>query len=104
MQDLLLQAYNQKHTYNEISATLKQAMRQNNIKWQLVPPKVHRRNAAERVIQTYKNHLKAVLSLLDPDFPVREWDRIIIQSELTLNLLRGARSNPKLSAWAYLFG
>ena len=89
---------------NEVSATIRNAMTKQNIAWQLVPPKTHRRNAAERAIQTYKNHLKAGLSLLDPDFPVREWDRLISQSELTLNLLRAARVNPKLSAWAYLFG
>ena len=89
---------------NECSYTLKDALTKQNIKWQLVPPKTHRRNAAERAIQTYKNHLKAGLSMLDPNFPVREWDRILPQSELTLNLLRASRTNPRLSAWAYLFG
>ena len=97
----------QPNTYimdNECSATLRHALIKNRITWQLVPPKTHRRNAAERAIQTFKNHLKAGLSILDPNFPVREWDRIILQAELTLNLLRASRVNPKLSAWAYLFG
>ena len=66
---------------NEVSATIRNAMTKHNIAWQLVPPKTHRRNAGERAIQTYKNHFKAGLSLLDPDFPVREWDRLISQSE-----------------------
>ena len=70
---------------------------------QLVPPKTLRRNA-ERAIQTYKNHLKTSLAIVDPNFSIREWDRLLVQSELTLNLLRSARINPKLSAWAYLFG
>jgi hypothetical protein len=37
-------------------------------------------------------------------FPVAEWDRLLFQAELTLNLLRNLRVNPKLSAHAYLFG
>ena len=89
---------------NEFSSILRNALIRNKITWQLVPPKTHRRNTAERAIQTYKNHLKAGLSILDPNFPVREWDRILVQSELTLNLLRASRVNPRLSAWAYLFG
>ena len=46
----------------------------------------------------------AGLATCDPDFPMREWDRLIEQAELTLNLLRNARANPTLSSWAYLFG
>ena len=70
----------------------------------MVPPKTHRSNAAERAIQTYKNHFKAGLASLDPDFPIKEWDRLIPQANLTLNLLRAARSNPRLSAHAYIEG
>ena len=61
-------------------------------------------NTAERAIQTFKNHFKAGLSSVDPEFPMTEWDRLVEQCFLTLNLLRGARTNPKLSAYAYLFG
>jgi hypothetical protein len=53
-------------------------------------------------IRTYKNHLLACLATCDPDFPVSEWDRLLFQVELTLNLLRSSRVNPKLSAHAYL--
>lgn len=35
---------------------------------------------------------------------MREWGRLLVQAELTLNLLHSARVNPKLSAYAYLFG
>ena len=59
---------------------------------------------AERAIQTYKNHFKAGLATLDPDFPLAEWDRLIPQANITINLLRASRSNPNLSAYAYLFG
>ena len=33
-----------------------------------------------------------------------EGDCLLYQAELTLNLLRSGRLNPKLSAWAFLFG
>ena len=89
---------------NECSTELKAAFEKENIKWQLVPPHQHRANKAERAIQSFKSHFKSILATVDPDFPMREWDRLLPQAELTLNLLRSARVNPKLSAWAYLFG
>lgn len=72
--------------------------------YHLVPPHNHRRNAAERAIRTYKNHFLAGLASVHPDYPISQWDRLIFQSTLTLNHLRNSRVNPKLSAYAYLFG
>ena len=89
---------------NKIPTDLSNVFDQKNIKHQLVPPENYRRNAAERVIQTWKNHFIAGLSSVDPTFPMSEWYRLVQQGELTLNLLRNARVNPKLSAWTYLFG
>jgi hypothetical protein len=66
------------------------------------PP--HRRNSAERAIQTFKAHFIAGLCSADPDYPATEWDRLLPQAELTLNLLRSCRFNPKLSAHAALNG
>jgi hypothetical protein len=40
----------------EASAALQHAMRKENIDYQLIPPHVNRRNAAERAIRTFKNH------------------------------------------------
>ena len=48
-----------------------------------------------------ENHYKAGLATVDPDFPVGEWDRLVPQCNITINLLRAARANPKLSAYAY---
>ena len=89
---------------NECSTQLKDAMHKNTVTYQLVPPHCHRANAAERAIQTFKAHFKSGLALLDPDFPIREWDRLLLQAEITLNLLRSAKVNPKISAHAFLFG
>jgi len=43
---------------NEASAQLKHALLKNKIEYQLVPPHLHRRNMAERAIQTFKAHFK----------------------------------------------
>ena len=89
---------------NEASYDLKAAMGKHSIDYQLVPPHSHRRNAAERAIQTFKAHFISGLSGVHPDFPITEWDRLLEQAQLTLNLLRNSRVNPKLSSYAYLFG
>ncbi|WP_281640541.1 Ty1/Copia family ribonuclease HI [Aurantimicrobium minutum] len=89
---------------NECSTLLKEYMQAENIDYQLVPPHDHRRNAAERAIRTAKNHFVAGLCSVDPQFPMSQWDKLLPQAELTLNLLRGSRINPKLSAYEQLFG
>ena len=90
---------------NECSDDLKAVLNKAELTYQLVPPPhSHRVNKAERAIQTLKGHLKARLATLDPNFPIQEWDRLLDQCELTLNILRVSRLNPKLLAWVYLFG
>jgi hypothetical protein len=87
---------------NEVSNDLKEYMSDQNISFQLVPPHVHRRNAAERALQSFKNHLIAGLCTADPDFPLNLWDKLIPQAEITLNMLRPSRLNPKISAHTQL--
>ena len=89
---------------NECSAELKSSINKINVPFQLVPPHQHRRNAAERAIRTGKNHFLSGLATCDPSYPIDEWDRILIQGEITLNLLRNSRVNPSLSAYAYING
>ena len=69
-----------------------------------MPPGNHQRNAAERAIRTFKNHFIAGLCSLDPQFPLHLWDCLVPQAEISLNLLRGSRLNPKLSTWAQING
>ena len=89
---------------NEVSYKFKAALCKRKVAFQLVPPHMHRCNAAERAICTFKNHFISVLATADPEFPVAEWGRLLPQAELTLNLIRPCRVNHKLSAYAYLFG
>ena len=88
---------------NQTSKDLKDRLQNADIQYQLVPPHIHQTNLSERVIQTFKTHFKAGLTSLESDFPLSEWYRIIEQGEFALNILRTSRSNPKLSAHAYLF-
>ena len=89
---------------NKCSQILKDYMIDQGVHYQLVSPHVHRRNAAERAIRTFKNHFIAGLCSVDHDFPIHLWDRLLPQALLTLNLLRGSCINPKLSAYAQIFG
>jgi hypothetical protein len=89
---------------NECSTILKTFLTDEAIDYQLVPPGVHRRNAAERAIRTFQNHFIAGLCSVDKDFPIHLWDHLVPQAELTLNLLRSSRINPKLSAHAQING
>jgi len=88
----------------EASTALKQYMLDEGMDFQLTPAGTHRRNAAERAIRTLKNHFIAILCSNDPKFPLRLWDRLLPQVLTTLNLSRGSRINPKLSAYAQLNG
>ena len=89
---------------NECAGDLKLSILKNNQKYELVPPHQHRRNAAERAIRTFKNHFLAGLASCDHNFPIAEWDRLLPQCEMTLNLLRNSRINNKLSAHAFING
>jgi hypothetical protein len=105
-----LRAYNKLHQYlcargfrpvlqrldNEASALLKSQMREHGVDYQLVQPHMHRRNAAEHAICTFKKHFIAILATADPNFPLRLWPELLPQTILTLNLLRSSRLNPRL--------
>jgi hypothetical protein len=90
---------------NEASKAVKLLLeKQHGLQYQLVPPHIHRRNAAERAIQTFKDHFIAGLSAVDDNFPMRLWDRLLPQAELTLNLLRNSRTDPTKTAYEAVFG
>jgi hypothetical protein len=59
---------------NECSQVMKQAFAKHSVNFQLVPPHVHRRNPAEGLIQTWKNHFSAGLATCDQKFPLAKWD------------------------------
>eukprot|EP00978_Attheya_sp_CCMP212_P006676 scaffold15489_cov53-Attheya_sp.AAC.4 len=90
---------------NEASAILQQFMTEQDIDFQLAPPHLHRRNAAERSIRTFKNHFIAGLCSTNPSFPLHFlWDHLVPQALISLNLMQGPCLNPKLSAQAQIHG
>jgi hypothetical protein len=89
---------------NVASKAIQAHLEANNIKIQLVEPHNHRVNAAERAIQTFKNHMIAGLSTCDSQFPSLLWDRLVPQAQDSLNMLRTSRVHPQLSAYHVLEG
>lgn len=89
---------------NETSQDTRDYLAAFNVNVQLVPPSNHRANKAERAIRTFKNHFVAATSTLPPSFPPSLWDLLLPQIELSLNLLRGCRTKPSLSAWEAVNG
>ena len=65
---------------------------------------MHRRNAEEGAIRTFKNNLISIFSTTDPDFPISECNWLLSQLLITLNILLNSRVNPALSEYTYLYG
>ena len=74
------------------------------ISYKLAPTHMHLRNASERANWKWNNHFMAGLATTDPDFTIREQDRLLHQEVITLNLLRNYWVNPRLSDYSYNFG
>ena len=89
---------------NEAPEEFKHVIRKNDCIVELTPADVHRRNIAEQAIQTWKGHFISVLAGVDEKFPLHEWDRLISQVTLTLNLLRQSNASPNVSAYAHHHG
>ncbi len=80
---------------NECSAAVEAYIKSERIGIQLVPPHNHRVNAAERAIATFKEHFIAALATVDAHCPLQLWVEFLPQVELTLNMLRFSRRDPK---------
>jgi hypothetical protein len=91
-------------TDHETSLELIQAIEDKGLEYEIVPPGNHRRNPAERAIQTYKSHFISILNGVDRDFPEDAWDYLIPQTNMTLNMLRTCAVNPVHSAYSYIHG
>jgi hypothetical protein len=89
---------------NEISNAMRTAITTKKLKYQLADTHDHHANPAERAIGTFKNHFTAILSGCDSKFPPSLWCHLLHQAEITVNLLRPSRINPKLSAYHQVFG
>jgi hypothetical protein len=68
----------------------------------VVTPSCHCRNAAEVAIHNFKSLFLSVLAGVADDFPPSLWDRLLPQTEITLNLLRQSNALPNILAYAHL--
>ena len=89
---------------NKCSSDLKEALVKNKLYFKLAPLHLHYRNATGWSIRTFNNHFISGFSTTYPYFTVSEWYRLIPQDTTTINLLRNARVNLQLSAYACVFG
>jgi hypothetical protein len=86
---------------NKAPEELKQAIRKNKCRVESTPADQHRQNAAKRGIQKFKGHFISVLAGVAEGFPIKQWDELLPQTILTLNLLRQSDVAPNISAYAY---
>lgn len=89
---------------NVASKPVQVYLKANDIKIQLVEPHNHMVNAAERVIQTFKNHLIAGFCTIDRDCRAVIWSKFTPQAQDSLNMLRTLRVHPKGSTYHILEG
>jgi hypothetical protein len=89
---------------NEASLALRNYLTKQGITYQLAPPHIHQRNNAEQAIKTFKNHFISGLCSVDPNSPLKLWDKLFPQATITLNLLRKSRIDPRMSEYAQLNG
>ena len=89
---------------NQASAAYKTEIELTRMTYELVPPDDHRRNLAEKAIQTVKDHMVSVLSGCTPTMPMHLWCQLLPQIERQLLLLRQSSTNPGISAYAHVYG
>ena len=89
---------------NEVSEDIKKYFEYSDIQFQLLPPHIHWKNAAERAVRTFKNHFIAALCTVGPLFTFYLWYRLLPQVTMTLHMLRLSQLNPELSAYEQVDG
>ncbi|KAL7474341.1 hypothetical protein ACHAW6_000317, partial [Cyclotella cf. meneghiniana] len=57
-----------------------------------------------KAIQTFKSHLIAILAGVSDTFPIHQWDELLPQTILTLNLLCKSNVSLNISAYSYHHG
>ena len=90
---------------NEVSAAFRRVITDDwGIEFQLISPDVHRRNAAERAIHTFKAHFLAILAGVHSTFPNFLWDKLLKQTgQKTMYRLRISLHNREISSQPQLF-
>jgi hypothetical protein len=62
---------------NQASAEYEAAIKTSSMTYELVPPKEHQCNMAEKAIQIFKDHFVGVLSGCTPYMPIQLWCQLL---------------------------
>jgi hypothetical protein len=65
---------------------------------ELVPPGCHRRKAAKVAICNFKAQFLSVLAGVADDFPPNLSDWLLLQTEITINLIQQSNATPNVLA------
>ena len=55
---------------NKASDNYLQAIKQNGIEYEKIPPNIHQRNMAEKAISMFKDHFQAIMAGVNDTFPM----------------------------------
>ena len=89
---------------NECSDAVKDYLQKEETRIKFVEADNHSVNASERAMQTIKNHFLAGLATVAKEFPIQLWCELLMQCQLTINLLHTSRLDPTKSAFEILEG
>ena len=89
---------------NECSTEFKKAIKEQYLEHELVPNGQHRRNLAERALQTWKAHTIGSIRGVADTFLLGLWDEILPQLDMQVNILRFSNIHPKVYSWTVLNG
>ena len=87
---------------NECSKSMKTLIRQ-HCALKIVPPHCHRRNVADVATKSLKQHFLSIIAGVSTDLPMYQWERLLPQDKLTLNLLRQFNTTPTVFAYTEMF-
>ena len=74
------------------------------IKFQLVPIGNHQEEKLEQSIQMFKAQFITGICSVNPQFPLQDWDNIVEQATIILNMMHVSRENPSISKYMNIFG
>jgi hypothetical protein len=89
---------------NQCTKQIKKNLTANDCDLMLVESHNHHVNAAERAIQTFKDHFISALATTDSKFPLQLWDKLTSQVKNTLNLMRASHIDPSMLAYEAIRG
>ena len=74
---------------NEVSESMKAMLRDEyHMQMELVPPGCHKYNAVEVAMPNFKAHFFRIIVGVTDNSPIQLWDQLLLQTEMTPNLLR----------------